>query len=557
MMARRNLNYLSVSRWIGALALVLACILFYRTFGWIAYEFKLPRNDLTHGWLVPFFSAYVVWSRRVELRRAVGKPDGRGLLAVLAGLALFWLGSRGGQMRFCQVALIWEVWAIPFALFGGRVARLMVFPTAFLLFTVPMGFLYSLTLRLRLVTAAFAAAVLNGIGISVVRTGTGLHSLAGEGFNLDVADPCSGLRSLFAMTALTAAYAFMTIRGRLRQWLLFFCAVPLAVIGNAARIFSIAWVARFFGAGVAVGFYHDYSGYVVFLVAVLLMIQLGNLIARVPQRRWEFFFNPAAGAPEPVAESTPPAWRDYVYAVAVPVAFACVLAVQTSLPAPTIDAGDFLAADLPEIVGGCQAKVPLFCHNEQCLYRAFRSEREADSGTGKCPKCGGDLYPLSLGEATILPADTEISKRSYTDGAGFEVEATLVMSGLSRMSIHRPELCLPSQGFTMSHARRQAISLPGRTPLVVQVVNVQKGGASFLLMYWFKSRTHETSSHTVRILRDAWARSVYNRINRWAMFAVTMNLPADSAQTGVAIQRVVADIYEGAQTKESDAHGHF
>jgi hypothetical protein len=87
------------------------------------------------------------------------------------------------------------------------------------------------------------------------------------------------------------------------------------------------------------------------------------------------------------------------------------------------------------------------------------------------------------------------------------------------------------------------VPLPGRGPLSVRVVSVQKGTTRFILCYWFKNREQETSSHAVRILSDAWARSVHNRINRWVMFALTVNLPPDATATDDTVREAVADLY--------------
>ena len=120
--------------------------------------------------------------------------------------------------------------------------------------------------------------LLNGLGIMAEQDGTGIHSLAAGGFDFDVADPCSGLKSLLAMTALTAVYAFLTQKTILKQWILFLSAIPLAIIGNIARITTIAIVAEAFGAKIATDIYHDYSGYVVFSIAIGLMVFLGTLL---------------------------------------------------------------------------------------------------------------------------------------------------------------------------------------------------------------------------------------------------------------------------------------
>lgn len=99
-------------------------------------------------------------------------------------------------------------------------------------------------------------------------------------FSIDVAEPCSGMRSLFAMMALTAGYAYFTQPTWFRRGLLFVLSIPIAIFGNVMRILTIAAVASACSADFAMGFYHDYSGYVVFLTAVLLMVAAGGLITK-------------------------------------------------------------------------------------------------------------------------------------------------------------------------------------------------------------------------------------------------------------------------------------
>ena len=102
--------------------------------------------------------------------------------------------------------------------------------------------------------------------------------MAAGGFSFDVADPCSGIKSLLAMTALTAVYAYFTQKTWWKKWLLFLSSIPLAIVGNVARITTVSFVAEAFGEKLALGLYHDYSGYVVFSVAIGLMIGLGSLL---------------------------------------------------------------------------------------------------------------------------------------------------------------------------------------------------------------------------------------------------------------------------------------
>ena len=123
-----------------------------------------------------------------------------------------------------------------------------------------------------------ATALLNIIGIEAHRSGTAIYSAAGGGFSFDVADPCSGLRSLLAMTALTAGYAYFTQKTLFKKWILFLACIPLAIASNVARVITVALVAEALGDKVALGLYHDYSTYIVFSVAVGFMIGIGVLL---------------------------------------------------------------------------------------------------------------------------------------------------------------------------------------------------------------------------------------------------------------------------------------
>ena len=242
---------------------------------------------MSHGWLIPMVSAYLVWRRKDELWQARSRWSGWGLTAILVSLALYLVALRIQQTRLVLVSLAGLAWGIPCFVFGSRVGSILWFPCAYLLFCVPVTFLESLTFPLRLISTGAAEVVLNGLGIAVTRVGTAIYFTASGGFALDVANPCSGLRYLMAMVALTTAYSYLAVKSPWRRLTLCACAIPLAMAGNIVRILLIALVGLAFGQHVALGFYHDYSGYVVFAVAILLMIWLGGLIqrARWPGRR--------------------------------------------------------------------------------------------------------------------------------------------------------------------------------------------------------------------------------------------------------------------------------
>jgi exosortase len=235
-------------------------------------------QDYSHGFLIPLVSIGVLWWKRKEIASAPKYVSNAGLVIVVLALLIHWLGAKSQQPRVSLLGLLILFWSIPFYFYGWQVAKWLIFPCSYLIFCIPLNFLDSLTFPLRIMSTIISTSLLNGLGIEAERSGSAIYSTAAGGFNFDVADPCSGIRSLLAMTALTAVYAYVTQKTLLKKWILFVCSIPLAIVGNIARITTIALVAEAFGQKVATGLYHDYSGYILFPVAIGLMVGIGSLL---------------------------------------------------------------------------------------------------------------------------------------------------------------------------------------------------------------------------------------------------------------------------------------
>jgi exosortase len=243
-------------------------------------------QDYSHGFLIPFVSIGVLWWKRKEIASAPRYVSKTGLAIVVLALLIHWLGAKSQQPRVSLFGLLVLFWGIPFYFYGWQVAKWLIFPCSYLIFCIPLNFLDTLTFPLRIFSTIISTSLLNGLGIEAERSGSAIYSTAAGGFNFDVADPCSGIRSLLAMTALTAVYAYATQKTLLKKWILFVCSIPLAIIGNIARITTIALVAEAFGQKVATGLYHDYSGYILFPVAIGLMVGIGSLLNLDFQKVW-------------------------------------------------------------------------------------------------------------------------------------------------------------------------------------------------------------------------------------------------------------------------------
>lgn len=259
-----------------------ACFLYWPALDYMFKMWRVPvygGTDYSHGPVLPLVSLYAIWRLRHALRDAPKRTSLVGLLIVAISLAAHWAGMRSGFLRLSLLSALGFLWGSGLTLYGPAVSRLLLFPVGYLVFCIPLNVLDTFSFQLRVAAAVLSNGILNGVGIASQRVGTAIHSAAGGAFAFDVADPCSGIRSLLALTAIAAAYAYFTQKTAWRRWLMFSFAIPIAIAANVVRIISIAMVAQVFGQHNAMKVYHDYSGYIVFAVATLLLMGSGRLLA--------------------------------------------------------------------------------------------------------------------------------------------------------------------------------------------------------------------------------------------------------------------------------------
>ena len=218
-----------------------------------------------------------------------------GMGFVVLAFGIFWVGHRMGTHYIgffaFQSMVIGAVW---FQL-GWRTVIFFGFPLIFLVFAWPVPFLDNyIAFPLRVMMSHAAVFSLDLIGLDVVRNGTGILSApdpllgipAGKKFAVDVADPCSGIRSLFALMMASALYGNFTLKTWWQKWILFLCSAPLAIAGNLARILMLTIGTIVFGAEFAIGkipltdpsWFHIIAGFIVFAVAIGGMIGISNLL---------------------------------------------------------------------------------------------------------------------------------------------------------------------------------------------------------------------------------------------------------------------------------------
>lgn len=226
---------------------------------WAAWN---AENHYEHGPLVPLIILFLVWNAIPKLRGLVPKPSAAGLAVLAFGVLLYLVSARALQPRFAWGALPFMLLGAVLFAAGRQAARVMLFPVGCIFFMIPVPDIDQATVKLQVLATAAARIACNLIGIKMISIGTSLRAVD-DNFQFQVIGDCSGINSLMAITLMTAVFAHLT-QDRLWKKLLLFCAsVPVAILGNFARLTAIMVMAKCFGQGMAGGWFHEVSAYVI------------------------------------------------------------------------------------------------------------------------------------------------------------------------------------------------------------------------------------------------------------------------------------------------------
>jgi exosortase len=234
-------------------------------------------DNYSHGFLVPLFSAYLLWQRRRALAVAPIRGHWSGWPLLLIGLAAFVLGDIGAENFLLRSSLIIIIAGLVQLHLGPRLLRLMAFPVAFLLFMVPLpaNVFYAIAFPLQRLAAANSAWALDLLGVPVLLDGNVIHL---SRLSLGVVEACSGIRSLISLLALAVAWGYLTLPGVIATTILVTAAVPITILANAVRIVVTGLIGQTLGSEYARGFFHTFSGWLIFIVAFGCLLVVHHLI---------------------------------------------------------------------------------------------------------------------------------------------------------------------------------------------------------------------------------------------------------------------------------------
>jgi len=259
----------------GALGLLYAQIGVKLVTDW----YELP--DFSHGFLIPFFVLFLLWDQRAALAAVPIRPSWAGIGLVVFGLFVLLTGVFGADLFLSRCSFVLLTAGCIWTLLGRQMLR----QTAFILFVLclaiplPTLIMNQITFPLQLLASRLASALLPLAGVPVLRDGNVIELPA---MQLEVAEACSGIRSLMSLFTVAVIYGYLLERGAWRRVVLALASLPIAVAANAFRIFGTGVCVQYWDPDKASGFFHEFSGWLMFLVSLACLYLLHSVMRVIP-----------------------------------------------------------------------------------------------------------------------------------------------------------------------------------------------------------------------------------------------------------------------------------
>lgn len=233
--------------------------------------------NFSHGFFVPAFSLFVVWQEWARLSALPRRPTAWGLLVLVSALAVLAVGVLGAELFLSRISFLFLLGGLVIFFFGRDYFRALWFPWAFLVLMIPIpNILFNqITFPLQLLASRVAAFVLPLMGVPVLREG---NIITLPAMALEVAEACSGIRSLMSLATLAIIYGYLMEPRKSVRVILALASVPIAVAANSLRIVGTGLLIQYWDPDRAEGFFHAFSGWLIFVVALLMLFLLHQLL---------------------------------------------------------------------------------------------------------------------------------------------------------------------------------------------------------------------------------------------------------------------------------------
>ena len=267
-----------------AIAAILAIAAYLPTIIWMVDRWLAKESYYGHGFLIPVISFYFVWQRRGALKNIKASNDLLGLWVIAIGLLINIVCASLKVYFISGFSFIFVIYGLVLFFFGKEMTRNLIFPIFLLLVMIPLplAIIGTLTVKLKLLATQLSVFVLNNIGFRCIRDGSIIRM---PGSYLEVAAPCSGLRSIISLLTLGLLFAYTLKTSYFKKAILFLSSIPIAIGTNVLRITLVAVVNDLYGEKVALGAFHDFTGFLVFAFAFLALLGVSKALDTKQERR--------------------------------------------------------------------------------------------------------------------------------------------------------------------------------------------------------------------------------------------------------------------------------
>ena len=449
-------------RWQMGTLLLLTAWLYASILTRLFLQWVGPNSDpnFQHGIFVPLFALFVLWQDRKKLGTFASSPSWAGLALVVLSLITLVLGVLGAENFLSRSSLLILLAGLIILFRGWKFFRAVLFPWAVLILMIPIPniVIQKVTFPLQLLASKVATGMLQLVGVPVLRQGNMIVLAA---LPLDVAEACSGIRSLLTLVTLAIIYGYLM---ETRIWvrvLLACCAIPIAVVANSFRVFGTGMLVQYWDPDKAEGFFHTFEGWLIFVVALVMLFAVHRVISLV----WKSGPSVPKEAAQPKKQS------------------------GDTLP-PKSDVSRFGTAAVLMLV----TAVGLQAHSrtEYLPPRAALSSLPLQIGGWT-----GIDQPIDQQTLEIL-GPGEYLIREYENASQPQPAVNLYIAYFSTQkagdTIHSPNHCLPGAGWVPTSRKMIQLTAPDGFSFPVNRYVVSKSGERQLVLYWFQAHGRAVAS---------------------------------------------------------------
>jgi exosortase D (VPLPA-CTERM-specific) len=475
---------------------------------WICYHGTLTGlwrvwqtdGDYSYAPVLPLISGWLIWSRRRQIAEAPVSTCWTGGVAVAFLLVVSVYGILGSSPSAVRPAVPLALLAITLFCFGTAVFRPLFFPFFLLIFMIPLPTVVEtrIGVPLKIVSTRLGEGLLKSADVSVFVEGNVIDLGVTQ---LQVVDACSGLRYILPLLALGVIFAYFFEKNRLKQFLIVASTIPIAIFANGFRIGVTGYLAQNYGPEAADGFFHGFSGWLIFVFALALMMGFYSLLRMV---KWP------SGRPDKLLGYFTKAFNRPVE-------------------------GNNAAAVIVTVLGLLSVGLLNYA---TASFEPFRL------------KSGFSPFPLTIGpwQGRTESIDTEVIELSgaeealnatFSSNRGEIISLYIGYRGSpfneSENFFHSPNVCLPSAGWkTLSISNHSIEAVPGFGQMVVRKMVIEKMGLRQLVYYWFQTKNRVSSD--VHVNRFHLTMHAIGRNNTYDLFIrpITPLKPSESLETAQA-----------------------